>query len=223
MSTGTFINPNNTYVLNLNDFTFSIKNNDDNGIISLKNSNSLNFLSEHINNLKQRFPNSESKINMVNIISYEFTIDKPLFKDDINNYIYSNKQYLFIFYLLTKKTNSKIFFVYFSKNFNFPNFQVIGGSPDKINYIIKEINNNDLYIETDGAYGPVITYSNDINFINKYNIEKKNTENSNINNNTKILIFILILILILILIFILYYFLGNRNLDNNIEKNIKQL
>lgn len=220
MSTGTFINYNTTYVLNLNDLTFGIKDENDIKVIDLKNneeflfSNNLeNNMFNHINNLKQRFPNSDSKINTARIISSQnITLNKTRLQSfEKNNYIDLNKQYMYFFSFKTEKTNSRVFFVYFSNNFNFPNFKVIGGSPNKINYIVKEINNNDLYnIEIDGTYSPVITYSNDINFINKYNSEKnkENTDNPNRNNTKYILISVSILIFILFF-YIIYKFLKN--------------
>lgn len=222
MATGTFINSNTTYILNLNDLTFGIKDENDIKVIDLKNNDEFLFnnnlennMFNHINNLKQSFPNSDSKINIVKISSLQnLTINKlNLLKDEKNNYIDLNKQYIYFFYFKSEKTNSRICFVYFSKNFNFPNFKVIGGTPNKINYIIKEIKNNDIYnVEIDGAYGPVITYSNDINFINKYNIEKNkvNTDNTN-NTNTNKYIIISVSILIFILLIYVIYKINNKN------------
>ena len=215
MSTGTFINSNTTYVLNLNDLTFSIKDENDIKVIDLKNNeeflfgnNLENNMFNRINNLKQNFPNSDSKINITRIISsQDLTLNKAsLLKDEKNNYIDLNKQYMYFFSFKTEKTNSRVFFVYFSNNFNFPNFKVIGGSPNKINYIVKEINNNDLYtVEFNGAYGPVITYSNDINFINTYNSEKNkvNTDNTNNNNNNKYIIISVSILIIILLIYVI--------------------
>ena len=209
MSTGTFINSNKTYVLNLNDFTFGIKDENDIKIIDLKNNNEFLFgnnlenIFNHINNLKQNFPNSDSKINTSEFVAQTtLSIDKvSLLKDE------KNKQYMYFFSIKSEKTNSRVFFVYFSNNFNFPNFKVIGGNPNKINYIVKEINNNDLYnVEIDGAYGPVITYSNDIDFINKYNSEQNKLNNTNNNTNKYIIISVSILIIIL-LIYVIYKFL----------------
>ena len=209
MSTGTFINSNKTYVLNLNDFTFGIKDENDIKIIDLKNNNEFLFgnnlenIFNHINNLKQNFPNSDSKINTIDSSgSGTLSIDKfSLLKYE------KNKQSMYFFSIKSEKTNSRVFFVYFSNNFNFPNFKVIGWNPNKINYIVKEINNNDLYnVEIDGAYGPVITYSNDIDFINKYNSEQNKLNNTNNNTNKYIIISVSILIIIL-LIYVIYKFL----------------
>ena len=198
MSTGTFLNPNTTYILNLNDLTFGIKDENDIKVIDLKNNEE--FLSSnnnleknmfnHINILRLNFPNSDSNINIVKAISSQnLTINKlKLLKDENKNYLDLNKQYIYFFYLKSEKTNSRICFVYFSKNFNFPNFKVIGGIPNEINYIVKEINNNDLYnVEIDGTYGPVRTYS-------------KNTTN----NTIKYIIISVSILIIILLIYTIY-------------------
>jgi hypothetical protein len=227
MSTGTVINSNTTYILNLNDLTFGIKDENDIKVIDLKNNeeflfgnNLENNMFNHIDNLKQSFPNSDSKINITRIISSQnLTLNKvSLLKDEKNNYIDLNKQYIYFFSFKTGRTNSRIYFVYFSKNFNFPNFKVIGGSPNKINYIVKEINNNDLYnVEIDGVYGPVLTYSNDINFINKYNSEKNkvntdNTTNNTTNNTNKYIIIPVSILIIILLIYSIYKLsINNKN------------
>ena len=220
MATGTFINSNTTYILNLNDLTFGIKDENDIKVIDFKNNeeflfnnNLENNMFNHINNLKQSFPNSDSKINIVKISSSQnLTINKlNLLKDEKNNYIDLNKQYIYFFYFKAEKTNSRIFFVYFSKNFNFPNFKVIGGTPNKINYIIKEIKDNDIYnVEIDGAYGPIITYSSDINFINKYNMEKNKVNTENTNNTNKYIIISVSILIFILLIYVIYK-INNKN------------
>ena len=98
MSTGTFINSNTTYVLNLNDLTFGIKDENDIKVLDLKNNkeflfgNNLENIFNHINNLKQNFPNSDSKINIISISSQNLTLNKvSLLKDEKNNYINLNK------------------------------------------------------------------------------------------------------------------------------------